>query len=192
MPDIRETFTVGKPIDVVWRFFQDVSQVADCMPGVQLTNGTEPPYKGTMNVKLGPITSKFQGEADITDLDETSHEGSISAKGVDPQGGSRATAKVKYCLSQQQDATQVEIIANISLQGRMAQFGRTGLLQDVSSRMTKEFATCLEQKLTAETQDVADSIRAKDVRGFTLLLQSFWAWLKRVFGSRFSRDTHER
>lgn len=181
MLDIQQTFTVGKPIDVVWNFFQDVPQVADCLPGVQLIDGTESPYEGSMNVKLGPINSKFQGEADITDVDEAAHEGSISAKGVDRQGGTRASARVKYHLSQQAGDTQVEIFANISLQGRMAQFGRTGLLQEVSFHMTKEFAACLEEKLSAETKDEADRVQAQGVRGFTLLVQSFWAWLKRAF-----------
>ena len=34
--DIKETFQVQAPIDLVWRFLLDPQQVAPCMPGAEL------------------------------------------------------------------------------------------------------------------------------------------------------------
>jgi carbon-monoxide dehydrogenase small subunit len=139
-------------------------------------------YKGMMKVKLGPINANFQGEANVKDLDEANRSGSIAAKGVDRRGGSRASATVEYLLFPADSGTRVDVTADITLQGSMAQFGRTGLIQEVSSRLTKEFASCLGQKLAAATPDEAAEVKAGEVRGFSLFIKSLWARLRRVFG----------
>lgn len=188
MPEIRQNFTVHRPVPVVWAFFQDVPKVAQCMPGVELVDDHgDDSYSGQLKLKLGPINATFQGDAHITERDSGAHRGSISAKGVDRQGGSRATADVSYWLAAVDDGTAVSIEATISLQGSMAQFGRTGLLEEVSGRLTKEFAECLSGKLTAPTEEEAATVRARDVRGLSLLIQSLWGWLRRALSGKRAR-----
>lgn len=183
MPQITQSFEVDQPVQVVWDFFQSVPQVAECMPGVELTETAgDGVYKGKMKVKLGPISAQFQGEARIEDLDEAARTGSISAKGADQKGGSRASATVKYALVAAGEATNVDISADIHLQGSMAQFGRTGLIQDVSSQLTREFAGCLGQKLMAATPEAAAEVKAGEVKGFSLFFSSLWARIRRLFG----------
>lgn len=185
MPQITESFTVDRPVEVVWDFFQDVSAVAACMPGVELEDSPgEDTYKGKMKIKLGPISAQFQGEAKIEDLSEAGRTGTISARGADRQGGSRASAKVRYALVSAAAGTQVDIVADITLQGAMAQFGRTGLIQEVSGQLTKEFAGCIEQKLAAATPAEAAAVTAGEVRGLKVFFRGLWSWLKGVFGRR--------
>lgn len=187
MPKITESFSVAQPRDVVWAFFQDVPQVADCMPGVELTEDLgDGAYSGRMKVKLGPISAQFQGKAQIEELDEAAGTGLISAKGTDRQGGSRASARVAYSLggSESGSGTTVSLEADITLQGSMAQFGRTGLIQEVSGQLTREFASCLEAKLGASSKEEAAEVKAGDVKGFSLFLASVWRWFKGLF----SRD----
>lgn len=182
MPQITQSFTVQRPVQVVWDFFQDVPAVAACMPGVELLDslGTDS-YKGRMNVKLGPINAKFEGQAKIENLDEAARTGSITAKGADRQGGSRASASVDYSLGSEGNATKVEIVADITLQGAMAQFGRTGLIQEVSGQLSKEFASCIELKLAATTPEEAAAVQAGDVKGFKVFWQGLRGWLKNLF-----------
>ena len=183
MPEINQSFEVDQPVAVVWDFFQNVPQVAECMPGVELTDAAGGDvYKGLMKVKLGPISAQFQGEARIDDLDEVGYSGTISAKGADQKGGSRANATVKYALVAAGNGTVVDIVANIQLQGAMAQFGRSGLIQDVSSQLTKEFADCLGGKLMAATPEAAAEVRAGEVKGFSLFFKTLWARIRRLFG----------
>ena len=185
MPQINERFTVAQPVPEVWAFFQDVPQVADCMPGVEVTEVVgEGTFSGRMKVKLGPISADFHGEAKIAEIDEQNRVGVISARGADRQGGSRASANVRYSLAEDVDGTRVEMIADITLQGSMAQFGRTGLMKEVSSQLTKEFATCLEHKLAALSPEEAVKVQAGEVRGLSLFLRSFWSWIKRGFKGR--------
>jgi hypothetical protein len=77
-------------------------------------SGFADPIDRTMKVKLGPISAKFQGEAKIENLSEADRTGTISAKGADRQGGSRATAKVRYTLAESGANTQVDIAADIA------------------------------------------------------------------------------
>lgn len=190
MPQITENFTVGRPVEVVWAFFQDVPEIAACMPGVELLGAVkEDTFRGKMQVKLGPISASFQGEAHIEDLVEGDRTGTISAKGIDRRGGSRASAKVRYKLSNAGSGTRVDILADIALQGPMAQFGRTGLIQDVSSGLTKEFADCIGQKLAAETPEEAAGVKAGDVKGFKLLSHALRAWFRRLFRRGTDRST---
>jgi uncharacterized protein len=182
MPQITESFTVDRPVEVVWQFFQNVPEVAACMPGVELGESLDNnAYKGKMKVKLGPISAEFQGQATIEDLNEANRTGSISAKGADRKGGSRASAKVQYALSNAAAGTKVDIAADLHLQGAMAQFGRTGLIQEVSSHLTKEFAGCIEQKLAAQTPAEAGEVKAGEVKGIRVFLQGIWGWIKSLF-----------
>jgi hypothetical protein len=182
MPQIIQDFTVAQPVDVVWNFFQDVPEVAACMPGVELVDSLgDNSYKGKMKIKLGPVNAQFEGRANIENLSEAGHTGTISAKGADRQGGSRASAKVNYSLTTAGTGTKVDIVADITLQGAMAQFGRTGLINEVSAQLTQEFADCIEGKLGAATPEAAAAVTAGEVKGFSVFLRGFWAWLKSLF-----------
>ena len=71
------------------------------------------------------------------------------------------------------------------LAGPIAQFGRTGLINEVSKRLIDEFSECLHKKLDADSPEQASAIEAADVRGISLFLAStfgsFTAWWKRTF-----------
>ncbi|MGH2788768.1 MAG: SRPBCC family protein [Actinomycetota bacterium] len=182
MPRIEQSFEVPTAPDRVWQFFQDVPQVVECMPGVELDRvQDEGRFAGRMNVKLGPMNAQFQGEAAIENLEAGSRTGSIAARGVDKKGGSRASARVRYEINETPSGTRVSLAADITLQGAMAQFGRTGLIEEVSGHLTREFAGCIEKKLSAESPEDAAGVRAAEVRGFRLLLMSLWAWLRRAW-----------
>jgi uncharacterized protein len=186
VPEIRETFRVPRRADDVWSLFQDVPAVADCIPGAALEDSHEEGvYKGALKVKLGPIQASFKGEARHKEVDETSRSGNISARGVDRNGGNRASVLMSYGLSDLGAETEVHLMANIKLQGPLAQFGRTGIMREVSSRLTKEFAECLEAKLGAQTSEVARSVTAAEVKGFHLMVQALLARLRSLL---FRRD----
>lgn len=189
MPEIKERFVVGSPLDVVWDFFQDLPAVASCMPGVELGEAAEDgTYAGEMKTKLGPISASFSGTARIAEIDAAARTGSISAQGVDRRAASRVRASVGYALASEGDGTAVEVTADIALQGSMAQFGRTSILQEVSSQMTGEFARCLEERLAApgegpagEAAPAAAPAQPRELDGLRLMRVVVAAWLRRVF-----------
>ena len=180
---IQHQFTVERPIADVWTFFQDVPSVADCLPGAELKEDRgDNTYAGVVSVKLGPMTATFEGEAVIAP-DPEKRSASISGKGIDKRGGSRGQVTVEYALTESAPGTtDVAIDADVTLSGPAAQFGRTGLINEMSKRMIGDFVECLEAKLGASTPAEASEVKAPEVKGFTLFFSSLWAWIKRLLG----------
>lgn len=178
---ITQEFEVGRPIDAVWEFFQDIPSVAQCLPGAELTtdhgDGT---YEGTLEAKLGPMAAKFEGKASVSS-DLAARSGHIEGQGADKRGGSRGQVKVDYQLEAVEAGTSVTVDADVTLSGAAAQFGRTGLIKEMSNRLVAEFVHCLEAKLAAETVSDAEDITAGDVKGGTLFLSSLWAAIVQFF-----------
>jgi uncharacterized protein len=150
MPKIIESFRVAQDAARVWAFFQDIPGVVTCLPGLNLTGQPAPEvYQGQIKVKLGAVAAAFEGEATIVETDPATYTTRIRGRGVDKKGGSRAQAEFKYQLTVEGADTVVAIDADITLSGPLAQFGRTGILNDVAREMTAQFAANLEAKLRA-------------------------------------------
>lgn len=184
--EISQSFMVARPPEVVWNFFQDVPAVAQCLPGATLQDReADGSYSGSLSVKLGPMISVFEGKATIEPHPD-SRTAIIEGKGVDKRGGSRGQVKVDYRIRPADEGSEVTVDAEIHLSGPAAQFGRTGLINEMSKRLIGEFVNCLEAKLEAGSAEEADSIEVAHFRGIGLLFASLWAWLKKLFGG--SRD----
>lgn len=187
---ITKEFTVARPVQTVWDFFQDVPEVARCLPGAELlSDDGDGKYTGKVSVKLGPLSATFDGSAQVS-ADEAARSGSINGKGTDRRGGSRGSVKVLYTLkpaAEDPASTAVDIDADVTLSGAAAQFGRGGLITEMSNRLIGEFVTCVEGKLAATTVAEAQQITAREVKGGSLFWQSLLAWLKRLLGRPGSR-----
>lgn len=179
---ITQQFHVGREMAAVWNAFQDIPSVAQCLPGASLTGQDGPDtYTGVVSVKLGPMTPTFEGRATVS-ADAASHTGTIKGVGSDRRGGSRGEVAVVYRLSEddQEGGTTVAIEADVTLSGAAAQFGRTSVLNDISARLIREFARCLEAKLSAGTAEARAAVGAPEVNGLSLALSSAGAQLRRA------------
>lgn len=186
---ITQEFTVDRPVSDVWAFFADVPEVARCLPGAELTaDHGDGSYEGRLEAKLGPMTVSFEGKASVA-RDEEDRTGHIQGSGADRRGGSRGRVKVDYAVVGDADATTVTVDADITLSGPAAQFGRVGLIKEMSSRLIVDFVDCLEAKLEAETAEEAEAIKSAEVGGFTLFFSSLWAQITKFFGRLFGRST---
>ena len=68
---IKNDFEVAEPVEKVWQFFDNIPQVAACLPGAELTEDLgDDKYKGKVAVRMGPVRMQFAGTADITERDE--------------------------------------------------------------------------------------------------------------------------
>jgi carbon monoxide dehydrogenase subunit G len=179
---IEHEFTVARPPDQVWDFFQDIPSVAQCLPGADLLGESDDgSYDGKLAVKLGPLSASFEGKATVTP-DPAAKSAVIEGKGVDKSGGSRGQVKVSYQIRPDGTGSKVDVDADITLSGPVAQFGRTGLVNEMSKRLIGEFVQCLEGKLAAETPAEASQVEAGEVKGISLFFASLWSWIKGLFG----------
>lgn len=179
---ITETINVHSDEDAVWALFQDVPELARCLPGAELTEDKgDGVYGGKVTAKLGPMTAVFEGEATVT-ADAETKSGTVDGKGTDKSGGSVGQVKMAYAVQAADDGgTRVDIDADIILSGTAAQFGRTGLIKEMSRRLIGEFVQCVETKLAAGTAEEAATVEAGEVKGISLFFTSLWSWIKSFF-----------
>jgi uncharacterized protein len=159
---LEQSFTVEAPIEEVWAALVDVERVAPCLPGAEITGRDEDSgaYQGTFKVKLGPTTAAYNGTLRLESADEASRTATMSAKGTDKRGQGGASATIVSVLREQEGATLVDVDTDFSITGRLARFGRGGMIQDISKRLLRDFASCLAATLqsppsAAEEADAA-------------------------------------
>ena len=143
---ITDSFTVDRPPAEVWALFADTPRMVACLPGASLDAGEGPELRGRMQVKLGPISANFTGTA-TPERDDATQTGAIIGAGGDGRGASRARGRVTYQLSPAGSGTNVALTLEFTLQGALAQFGRSGLVQDMVGRLVRQFATNLAHML---------------------------------------------
>ena len=180
---LEQSFVVHRPLDQVWKAFQDIPAMAECLPGASLLedlgNGV---YRGRIQSKLGPFSASFEGEASISP-DAGNKTGHVEGKGIDKRGGSRSRLVLDYRLEPVgTDDTRVTVLADVTLSGPIAQFGRTGLVTESANILIREFVATLERKLSAETPIDSASAKAANLDGLALLWTSFVRWVRQVFG----------
>jgi carbon monoxide dehydrogenase subunit G len=145
---MEQTFEVQAPLEQVWSALLDLERVAPCLPGAAITgHDDDGTYHGTFSVKLGPMTAGYNGTIKVEDVDEAAHRATLAAKGTDKRGQGGATATIVNTLSEHDGGTQVQAVTDFNITGRLAQFGRGGIMEDVSNRLLRDFATCLSTRL---------------------------------------------
>ena len=163
-------FTVPYPPDEVFDLFGDVRRIAACLPGVSLTAIPSPErVEGVIRVKLGPVAADFRGAARI-ERDRANRAGRIVGIGSDQRSRSSTQGEILYRLLpiEHGAATRVEISLGYSLRGMLAQIAREGLVRDLATRLTADFARNLGRQLSGATGSES-SKQARSVNGLTLI-----------------------
>ncbi|WP_029434142.1 SRPBCC family protein [Blastococcus sp. URHD0036] len=143
---LENSFTVPVPIDEAWRVLLDIERIAPCMPGAALDSVTGDDFTGRVKVKLGPINLTYQGKASFVEKDEAAHKAVIDARGKDQRGNGTAAAVVTARLAEEGSITRVDVLTDLNITGRPAQFGR-GVMTDVGNKLLGQFADKLAAQL---------------------------------------------
>jgi uncharacterized protein len=155
--DLTHKFNVPTPVDETWAHFNDIASVAECFPGATVTTVEGDTFKGSCKVKLGPIALVYNGSGTFVEKDEAAHRFVVEAKGKDKRGNGTAGANVTVSMADASGGTDVEVVTDLSVTGKPAQFGR-GVMQDVSDKLLGQFVACLETRLAgADTEPSGES-----------------------------------
>jgi hypothetical protein len=131
----------------------------------------------------------------------------MDASGQDKRGHGSAKATIVSTMREEGDLTRVDVETDFTITGRLARFGRGGMIQDVSNRLLREFADCLQQRIEAPPAaepSVVDAVlaatpqgaavappaaggagaptTAKPIGGFSLFFRALLDRLRRLFG----------
>ncbi|UTI63422.1 SRPBCC family protein [Paraconexibacter antarcticus] len=156
--NLEQTFTVAASPETVWEALIDVERVAPCLPGAAVTGREEDgSYKGEFKVKLGPTTAAYSGVLKMKDVDAEQKVATMDARGTDKRGQGGATASIVSSVhaGEKDGETRVDVVTDFAITGRLARFGRGGMVQDVANRLLREFAANLQAQLAAEGAAVA-------------------------------------
>ncbi|HEX9530136.1 MAG TPA: SRPBCC family protein, partial [Acidimicrobiales bacterium] len=136
--ELSNDFRVRVPIEQAWSVLTDVERIAPCMPGAQLEEVAGDEYRGSVKIKVGPITAQYKGKATFLELDAAGHRAVLRAEGRDTRGQGNANATITATLEPHALGTSVTVLTDLAVTGRVAQFGR-GVLADVSANLLRQF-----------------------------------------------------
>ena len=137
-------FDVAAPIDAVWPALNDLESVAPCLPGATITGHDDGTHHGEFTLRVGPFATVHRGTVRIEDADEAAHVQRLSVGGS-PGNDSRAT--IVNTLTETDGGTRVDAVAELTVAGPLAVFVGSGVIEDVSNRLLRDFATCLAGRL---------------------------------------------
>lgn len=141
--ELTNDFSVSVPVDEAWAVLTDLERIAPCMPGAQLQEVEGDEYRGVVKVKVGPITAQYKGAASFQTRDDSAHRAVIRAEGRDTRGQGNAAATITATLEPDGDGTRVMVVTDLTVTGKVAQFGR-GVMADVSAKLMDQFVKALE------------------------------------------------
>ena len=143
---LTNEIVVPVSIDEAWAVMLDIARVAPCLPGASVDPSDGDEYRGTMKIRLGPISSSFAGTIKVEEADEAAHRAVLSARAREGRGQGTAAATITSTMEPAEEGTRVRVETDLRVTGPAASFGR-GVMQDVSARLLGQFAECLAAQM---------------------------------------------
>jgi carbon-monoxide dehydrogenase small subunit len=179
---VNASFDVPFGVDAVWAFMSDLKAVASCLPGAQVDSETSEQVAGKIAIKFGPMSATFKGSATI-ERDAAQRVAVLKGMGQDSVSQSRATGDVRYQLQAlNTESTHVAVELLYTLQGPLAQFSRSGLVQEFVRRMVADFGRNVSQRLAYP--DTLEAPEAQAINPVGVLFSILWQKIKNLFGVR--------
>jgi uncharacterized protein len=203
---IAERFEVHAPVERVWQYLTDPASVVQCLPGAELLESHDDrTFAGQIKVKVGPLSMSYKGKGSFTEVNDQTHTVRMVGDARELGGsGSTKVTMVSIVTALEGGGSQVSVDADISLVGRIVQFGR-GMIEEVSRQMFRQFAACVKSRLetteeppgamnTTDENPVDSSNTASPeteaVSAASLGFRALWAIIARFFGRLFGRRSH--
>jgi hypothetical protein len=149
--DLTNEFRVPLAVDEAWEVLTNIERIAPCMPGAALEGVDGDEYRGTVKVKVGPMTAQYRGTVRFLERDDAGRKAVLRAEGRETRGQGNAAATITATITPDGDGSAVNVVTDLTISGKVAQFGR-GVLGDVSTRLMGQFVDCLEKDLAASIE----------------------------------------
>jgi uncharacterized protein len=149
---IEQTLALEAPPERVLGLLTDPHQVASCLPGAAITEQVDDrTWRGTITVKVGPVTTSYKGTIRFERLDPEAREAELVGQGQDTRGRGGAELRMRSRLRPTETGTEVSVVSEVNISGILAQLGR-GMLESVSAQLFRQFGAAVQQKLAGTTE----------------------------------------
>ena len=147
---LEQRFRLSAPAARTWPAFHDVPLLVSCLPGASLEG---PEQDGVwplrFEVRLGPIAASFAGTGRLA-LDDAARSGRFEGQAADRKTQSRVKGAAAFALAEDETGgTEVSVSIDYALTGALAQFGRAGIVRELATALTAQFAQSLQARLAA-------------------------------------------
>lgn len=144
---LTNEFPIEAPIDRVWLLLNEIESVVPCMPGAAYEGRDGDDHKVSMKVKIGAISSHFNGTARFLEQNDVTHTAVVRGVGKDKNGKGAANATVMAKLEPlSAERTHVVVKTDLSMTGPLAQFG-SGVIADIASVLILQFTANLHRQV---------------------------------------------
>ena len=135
------------PREDVWEMFYDPAVLASAVPGMdKLDVVAENVYEGVMNVRIGPVSGKFQGKLSLTDVVEPESL-TLMVDGKGAPGYGKGVGKVVF--TQNPDGTtSLKYDGDMNIGGALASVGQR-MIDSVAKSMIRSAFETLDKALEA-------------------------------------------
>lgn len=143
----------------VWDKLNDVETLKRCIPGCQsLEDIGDNKLKAQVNLKVGPVNAKFNGEVELSDMDPpNSYRISGSGKGG-PAGSATGGADVR--LEPAEGGTLLSYDVDAKVAGKLAQLGAR-LIDGTAASLAEKFFDNFAAELSGDEEAEPDSTAAE-------------------------------
>ena len=172
--ELNNDIEVNASTDEVWDAFNTPEKIAPCLPGAELQENEGDEFHGIVKIKVGPITAQYKGTATYLERNGEEKRVVIKGDGRDVRGAGNASAVITAQLSEiSSTTTQVSVKTELTITGKVAQFGR-GAISDVSAKLMTQFAKNLESLLESSesagsAEELPDQSDQNDEEALNLL-----------------------
>ena len=168
---LTDEFAIATAPDRAYALLLDLPRVAPCIPGGEIGEpDADGVYPGRVSVKLGPMRFVYDGKVRIAERDPAARTALITGEGRASGGGRHREDRHDDGGHPRRDRVPRADDDRPRDQGaRGAQMGQ-GVIADVSRRLVKEAAACIEARLVAaDDADPSSLPTAKPVAGISLM-----------------------
>ena len=171
-------FAVEAPLDTAWAVLTDIPTVVGCVPGAELEHRDGNDFQARVAVRVGPVSIALAGAATLVHQDDAAKEMVVRGSARDRKGNGSTEATVRLVARAEGDLSVVTVTTDVELSGRIAQFGRTVVVQ-VSNRIIGQFVERLNAVIAGRDAPAAASTaprvadRTPDTEWISLLLNGF-------------------
>ena len=151
---LEREFVMEQPVDALWALFEDLPTIAACLPGVSVATVDANRFTATAAIRFGPIGATFGGEG-TRETDAANRTGTIFGRGKDTRGSATLDTELRYAMSEAGDSsgkprTCIRLAIRFRIQGGLAQFNRSDLVESFADVVLAEFMQSCERTLAGD------------------------------------------
>jgi carbon monoxide dehydrogenase subunit G len=155
---VQQSFLIDQPQKTLWEFFDQVDEVARCVPGVEAVEVIDADNsKVRLTQAVGPMTATFDLKMRVTERREQElMQFTAIGRAVRGAAGNVRTVNT-VTLETVEGGTQVNLEADLAMGGVLGSVGQKVIAKQ-AGEVTKQFAISLERAIKGESlEEPADS-----------------------------------